>query len=442
MLVSLALVISGCDSPDAMRAGPNLSEPPTFPDGHFLASDLHGNSWFSADSAGATLDRFSLDAIDPVCQGEDHDPYCLLFQSHERTAWDEAAEVDFAWAVLDTEGGDDGREDLVGQLAGVDAETGATRWRVSNLDFSHWAGPVDCPYELDDPCHPSDSLTDREYHACRLWMPHDVAVVSETATSTRAWVADTRNNRLLELDIPHDDTCARVDSVIDTELVGWDVYDAPTSVEFATDANGIDTILFATKSSEGKGHAAEEQLSGSGKGKILLWENRGADWSQRWEFPPQVEGAESFVNSPHGATFAKDAAGDPLVIYAHSLGAAGVWGGDSGQGTIGVLKIDAAGGPAYVGDVRLPAHATLHFPRDVSPVGDAGWLVSDSGCAGEPCGQPTGAWMISVPNGDVSGASGAWSTDHENQVFLDAKLLAGPFFGSAQQLYSVDWVAE
>ena len=411
--------------------------------GEFLASDLHGNQWFIADADGATKATYTLDLADPICRGVEYQPYCLLFQSKRRVALDGADEVMFTWSQLDSsDGSDQERGDLDGFYAAVDAETFAERWRIDTLDFSAYSGLSGCPYDPADPCALQDSWTDAEYQMCRLHMPHDLEVVSQSDSELRLWLADTGNNRMLDVSLAPGSTCAVVNDVIDDQNPDWDIYSSNNSVNYRVEEDGTETLLMSAKGSREWTAAGAAQLAGSGKGKILLWENAGDGWHQRWEFPEQLDGVESFVSNPHGSQFITDSSGNQLVAYAHSLGLHDEWTANTGVGSVGVLVLGDDKLPSYVADIRVSGGGALHFPRDITVVDEAHWLVTDSGCVGGICTRESQALVIAPIEGEPSDKSGTFTTDHINLNVVDAKVLSGPYFTASDQLYSVEWTAD
>ena len=432
--------ILGCEP--ELDTGAVVSPQDVLP-GTFLASDLHGNEWFVADGGGARLASYTLDASDPVCQGEEFQPYCLLFQAKQRVAADGAAEVAFTWSPLDTSDGDDNaRTDLDGHYAAVDAENFAERWRIDYLNFSGYLGESGCPFDPLDPCHPAETLTDSGYQLCRLHMPHDLEFVSESDTQVRLWLADTGNNRMLDVSVTKGSDCAVVNEVIGEENPHWDIYTSNNSVVYRVEEDGIETLLMSAKGSRAGTEAGTAQFADSGKGKIVLWEKSDRGWGQRWEFPPQVEGSESFVSNPHGVQWATDASGRSLVVYAHSLGLHDDWTGNSGIGSVGVLVIGDDQQPGYVADLRVAGAAELHFPRDVTVLDQERWIVTDSGCVGGICENATRSLVIASVEGERSNLSGGFSPDHLNLNVVDATVLDGPYLGDSNQLYSVEWIGD
>ncbi len=410
--------------------------------GRLLATDLGGNQWLTTADDGTVDGRYTLDTIDARCQGREVDPYCLAFQTQRRTAHDGGDEVVFTWSILDSsDGSDEEATDLIGEFAAVDWESRATRWQLSALDFSQLGRDAGCPFDPEDPCTVPEGLDTDAYWRCHLHMPHDIVIASENDAGWRGWIADTRNTRLLEVELPAGQSCGVVRSLVDANDPDWSLYESPNALAHG-ERDGVPFLLVSLKSTHEAGEEAEAQLAGAGKGKIAWWELRDGRWTQTWEFPPEVMGSESFVNTPHGVQILHDADGNEVIAFAHSLGAHDEWSGVTGEGTVGVLRL-LDGQPEYLGDLRFPGKFALGFTRDVSETGDGRWVVTDSGCISDPCTHPTRAWVIDAPSLSPSGASGVFSVDHAEQVFIDPGRIEGPYLeGEVTVLYSVEWMAE
>lgn len=428
LAAALPLLGPGCRHP---AEGDDTAAPV---EGTVVGSDLRGNAWFVGDLAtGDTVATYTLDAVDPVCQGEENPVYCLLFQSAARTAADGRAEVAFTWSPLDNTDGDDGRDDLIGHYAAVDAETLELRWRLDRLDFSA-SGSDACPFDPADPCTPPETLSDAAWHACQLQMPHDLVVTGEDDVSLDAWLVDSQNSRLLDVRVPRDADCAVVERVLDADTPGWDLYVSVNSLVRWEDADGEHLLVSIKQTSQHD--AGEAQMGGAGKGRIAEWIADGDGFREAWSFPPASTTEESFVNTPHGVARHVTAEGDVRVYFAHSLGRSNGWGTGTG-GSVGVLAVED-GVPRYLYDLVLPGGEALRFPRDVEPLDDRRLLVTDSGCLGDACAFPTRAWIVRVdPDLSPATTDGVWTADHARQAFRDAEVEAGPLFDGANLLYSV-----
>lgn len=427
----------------------------TAPDGLVLASDLRGNQWFIADpTTGETVDELWLDTLEPdICAGEENEQYCLLFQSRAHTSTlDPSAPVEevlFTYSALDvSDGDDDSRTDLISRIYSVDRETHATRWHFDQIDFSHLANGADyCTWDPADPCRPDPGVDTQGYWACSIHMVHEMIVTSEDANTVAMWVVDSRNSRMLHVSLEREATCATVDTVLDMHMDDWDIYNSVNSLERWMDGD-TDTLLMSIKGSFPDEQTGEHQMAGSGQGKIVLWRRdtvaNGGDepWYQAWEFPPESTTEESFLNDPHGVVRYTGAEGKMYVTFAHSLGHSpeSEYGKGTG-GSIGVIRIEDDE-PVYLYDAMLPRPDVLQFPRDVTPLPDGTFLLTDSGCLGDGCAYETYDWVVRLPQGEpVDGKTGAWRADHSEQVYVDAEVVHGPMFPDANLLYSSEWIS-
>ena len=409
-------------------------------DGRALVSDLRGNAWSFVDMQTGERDDYALSNAEPgVCEGEDEQPYCLLFQSQLRSGYDGRSEVIFSYSPLDSsDGSDEQPGDLVGRVRSVDAADRTPRWSVDWLDFSV-IGDASCPYDPADPCHPPDTLTTAEGFRCRLHMPHDISVIDEDAAAIHFWIADARNARLLELTAPRDGDCAVVNTVLDKRYPDWDIYTSPNSVQHA-EKDGVESLLFTAKGSVADTPEGVAQQAGDDRGKLLFWENHGQGWSQTWEFPPERDDRASFVNAPHGALRATLTDGTDVVMFAQSLGLADDFGVGSG-GSVVVLRLDDAG-PTYLYDAVRAGKVPWHFPRDISPLGGGRFLVADSGCLGPTCSVDGAGWVVQLPTAAAAELSGAWAIEGADEVRMPITMDVGPLFSDFGLIYSAQWIAE
>lgn len=409
--------------------------------GKVLSSDLRGNEWFVADlGSDEVVERYSLSDVDPgICEGQDNPVYCLLFESMPHQALDGREEIVFTWSALDlTDGDDDGANDLISRIAGVDRADGSLRWSIRNLDFSGLESSS-CLYDAADPCSVRSDLEPYQVWDCSLHMTHSVWITEEDEDSLGMWVVDSRNSRLLHLQARRDDQCAVVDTLVDSDRhPDWDVYNSVNSLE-RLELDGETVLLMTVKGSFPDDKTGSDQEGGPSKGKILLW--REDPLEQIWEFPPQTEGAESFVNTPHGIAWLERPSGERWVLFAHSLGRSDNEDFGSGSlGSVAVLRLDDDG-PTYLYDAVLPPdQGELRFPRDVTPMPDGRVLVSDSGCLGDDCAYETGLWVLDLPDAEPTGKGGRWSVDHADQEFKKVEADAGPYLQAADMLYSTAWI--
>lgn len=411
--------------------------------GQVLVSDLRGNGWFVGDLAtGEELDAYDMGELEPErCLPDYTTTYCLLFQSNRRRALDGRDEVIFTYSYMDkSDGSDSDREDLLGRYVAVDAETHGVRWTLDRLDFSELEGGEEhCRFESEDPCDPPDSLSDSQYQDCSLYMPHDMQVIDETETTLTLWLADTRNRRLLLVDLDKGTDCGVVRSVVGPSLEDWDIYSSPNSLEYWEDEDGTENLLVCSRDSI-EYDAGAEQHAGSNHGKILLWRREsGGEWYQHWEFPAETTEHAAFLNTPHGVERTVLEDGREWILYAHSLGRSDSWEADYG-GTVGILSIEDDS-PVYVADVVLEGGDAFDFSRDVTALPDGTFLVTDSGClSGNDCPNDPLVHVLSFDAVEPGSAEGFWTADQAYMHLQEARSVAGPHFGDHRILYSAEWV--
>lgn len=420
-----ALLLSACDA----ELGPTAAR--------VLATDLRGNEWIIANlENNAINERQDLSELDPgVCEGEDNPVYCLLFEAGLRTTADGDEEIDLTWSQLDSSDGDDtSADDLVSRIAGVARTDHTLTWSIRGLDFSG-IPQSGCKYDPADPCTLDPDLSDEAAWPCTLRMAHTVWVTGETDTDVSMWVADTRNDRLLDVTVARDSTCAVVHRVVDHDRApDWDVYTSVNSLE-RLDLDGEAVLLMTVKGSEPDDLSGEDQEGGASRGKVILW--REDPLEQIWEYPPQTAGTISFFNTPHGVAYLERPSGERWVLFAHSLGASvDPDYGDGTGGSVAVLRLDDDG-PVYLYDAILPAsQGVLHFPRDITPMPDGRVIVSDSGCVDDGCRYDTGLWVMDLPDATPTGKTGIWSVDHADQELLTVEADDGPYLAYTDMIYS------
>jgi len=448
LLVLVVLPVLACTrepppDPDDSQADPDADTdtvPPPTP--RLLVTDLRNNGWFLGDATtGERLSAFDLATVEPeFCLPDYETTYCLVYRSIFRQALDGRPEVVFTYSRLDaTDGSDAEIGDLYGLYLGVDAETQDIRWAFDQLDFSELDTYDRCPYQPDDPCTPADGLAPSAYRACTLRMPHDQQVLTESADGLELWVADTRNFRMLRLELDKASTCAVVREVISEHTHSdWDIYQSVNSFQRWDDDVG-EHLLMSVKGSISWG-AGVEQHGGDSHGKILMWRRPyGGDWAQVWEWPPESTDEPSFVNTPHGVDHLTGPDGREWVLFAHSLGLSERWGNGTG-GTVGVIAIEDDI-PSYVADLVPAGRVGFHWTRDVSALDDGTILVTDSGCmSGNDCEDAPGVWTLSLEGIEPAsnGQDGVWTQDRSRLWLQEAAVIRGPFFEDGRILYSAN----
>ena len=426
-----------------------------------VVSDLHGDRAFVTNaSTGHIAGEVDVDGTwtDDCRASDDLHRFGLVYQSRGRalpadSGFDGVPEVDLTFTPVGSGDETDGDTflDLGGRVAGVAftdgyGETPVIRWQLDHLDFSQ----VDpdqqvCVRDPADPCRPLAGQTVDQVRACQLYWPHELQVVSEDDDSVQVVVADTRNHRVVWVDVPllaeptatppTHGTCGVVTEIVggskDPSVPGgsadWDIYTSVNGMNLWDDDAGRHLYL-SIKDTLGD----DAQSPGDGRGKILHWSDAGG-WHQEWEFPPESTDAESFVNSPHGIGF-----DDDHVYFAHSLGRSDTF-NDGEGGSFGVLDRDGG----YLYDLVLPRQEVI-YARDITPLGDGRFAVVDSGTKGdehEPAA--TRLWVAKLPKDTTaSGLGGAWSSDHADQEFREGTVVDSPKYPDAWVLYTAELVPE
>ncbi len=413
------------------------------PPPRLVVTDLRNNGWFMGHAeTGEVLDRFDLGTVEPdVCLPDYETTYCLVYRSIARQALDGTTEVVFTYSRLDASDGSDAEiGDLYGVYLGVDAATHEIRWGFDELDFSQLGTPYDrCPFDPDDPCATSTELQPGEYRACTMRMPHDQHVIAEGDDAIELWVADTRNYRMLRLELDKGSSCAVVREVIDEHThADWDIYQSVNSFQRWEDSQG-EQLLMSVKGSISWGEG-EAQHGGDSRGKILRWRRpHGGDWAQVWEWPPETTVAPSFVNAPHGVDHLTGPDGREWVVFAHSLGLSDRWGDGTG-GTVGVIAVEDDV-PAYVADLLPAGTEGFHWTRDVTALADGTILATDSGClSGNDCEHAPSVRVLSLEDIEPAsdGQDGVWTADRSRMWLQEAAVLWGPHFEDGRILYSAN----
>lgn len=314
---------------------------------------------------------------------------CLLFEVQHREDG-----ITAAWCS------DDG--DTPGAPGGLFHELdGQLQWEITTLDLQE-ADP-----ELATLCESTEDPR------CGLNFTHSFA---RDPTDTMLAVADTDNSRVLFLE--HQDGPARVLGVLDAEDVGWGDRSYPNRVQWWAEEER--SFLLVTYKS---------RASAVNEGGLLLWEVTDLQNPvRRWSFPER--GA---LAAPHNAIVHPDSG---LLSYGHSLGSS-----DHAltgtEGTVGLARYQGPDlPPLYLGDL---AASRFGFIREAEVDGD-GLLVTDSGCqtAKVDCGHSPAILSLALPALSPAGLSGAWSSEHSEQKFVEAEILSVEVEGPMRLPYEAD----
>jgi hypothetical protein len=264
---------------------------------------------------------------------------------------------------------------------------------------------------------------------CRMNMAH---VSATTPQGDLLVVADTRSARILfgSPDYARGELAVR--AILDSSHVAW---------EHMTWVNHIDLFeeegrLYMLNSFKGGGPVVETQRNA---GKIVLWDISDLNAiEQVWAYPE-----EGRVAAPHKATRIQ-VAGEDLLLYAHSLGAANNLDGPQ-NGSLGLARFSIEQTPTYLGDWVLPVEdGHMGFLRDAELLSDGVTLLfTDSGCESlnSDCMEPDKIFTARFPAlPEPSGLMGNFSSSHEQQVFYELELDRWDILPSVRFPYEADVV--
>jgi hypothetical protein len=389
--------------------------------GEFVSSDLGLDAWFLAElPSEKTIGVLRLAEYDPdACSGEKQN--CPLYGAQ---IWRDdvgAEQVLFSWSPS----GEQRTLSRYGKIASVDKHTQETRWFVDRLDFGEFSSL--CP---DMPSCPDPTAVAE--NVCRLNQPHEMQIVAVQDDMLTLWVADSRNARMLKMELMQDSNCGLVVDALTAEHVQWEGYLGVNGFDYWV-VDDVEHLLLSVKST------TDAVLDGGvGKGRIMKWSGRKKKWIREWVFPPEEEVSPQFLNTPHGVTRWLQPDGQEAFLYAHSRALSDEWNTNTG-GAIGVgVLVD--GIPKYAYDAVLPNYE-MHFPRDISLMSDDHALVTDSGCSAGSCNEPPSVWAVSLPKPVPSTARGGWS-DSADELNIKTMLPdIGPLYLGKGLIFSSDWSA-
>ena len=405
-----------------------------------VISDGSGEKWSIADLQSGQVDRvydYNAEQYDR-CDGGDPEKWCMSFQATPRSGLDGRREVVFAFNPIGSAGAADTEQEST-VLAAVDFDSFEQIWSFSRLDFSvNYEQEEPCRWDEADPCAPHPDGNELNRRTCSIFEAHDLVIVSEDASSVTAWVADSRNARVVKVRLDRTNTCAVVEDYVNAALADWDVYITPNSLQRWEDDDG-EHLLLTLKSSLEEADFLQEP--GNGRGKIVEFVRRDGKWDQLWEFPPESVVGPSFVNAPHGVMRTTGEDGLTYVLFAHSLGMSTDF--DAGEGgSISVLRI-VDDTPVYLYDAVLTGKDPWTYTRDVTALPDGTFLVAESGCvSGTDCPYETALYRVELPLADAepAGRTGAFESGGDEQVLLEVEAIGGPWFSSQEMIYSVEVV--
>lgn len=299
-------------------------------------------------------------------------------------------------------------------------------WTMDSLDFM--VNFADRPELCDQkvPCAVPETADTDASRRCRLGLPHEVEVTEEGPNLIRMWIADTESpSRAISVRLDPTSTCGVVDDVVSADTaLEWGALDAINDVEVVSLDGGEQALLLNSLSETGDG----------GHASVSFWRKVAGSWTRAWRLPDPSSGG--FLAAAHNADWITDVDGQPYVVYAHSngQGAHGLVEGFTGaadhRGSVGVARVDADRAD-YLFDAVVPGG--FGFVRDANLLRDGSFLVLDSGCMSPEdtdCTNVPGLWQVSLPSladAEITGLSGAFSPDRENQLVLAAEPLSTLF---------------
>lgn len=259
---------------------------------------------------------------------------------------------------------------------------------------------------------------------CQLNMTHVTVPSPDGQTLV---MADTLSSRVVWV-VPGDPPQAL--AVLDESHPDWDGFLYANNVQMFEE-DGRTWLLTTFKS------GAFPEVAPRNTGRITLWDVTDLqEPTLAWSYPP-----EGFLAAVHHGRLI-ERGGERYIVYAHSLGASDSYEGENGS--VGLARFDLDG-PIYLGDGVLPDHE-LGFVREVelSPDSDTLYVV-DSGCENpdiEACERAGQLFEVAFPEWADAEVSGAFSADHEQQVFHELELLADDWGVSFSYPFDVDVLLE
>ncbi len=268
---------------------------------------------------------------------------------------------------------------------------------------------------------------------CRMESPHALACTEDGVYV----VADTFLDRLLFLEFARrdDEDIGVVRAVLDATTVDpsfWQDCRGVNNVELVQH-EGRELALMTCKG------LVEESDVVKHQGHIVLWDVSDLDDIRHlWRYPET-----GFLRAVHHGAVVDGPEGR-LMVYGHSLGATSAADDYEERGSVGVAWFTVDETPTYLGDGVLPeGQEQLGFTRSVTALPDgSGLLVLDSGCErvdDASCENPGRVLEVSWPQLDESGSTGAWSSDHGDQVFFEHGVVSE--FGVFEHAYEAQVLA-
>jgi len=262
--------------------------------------------------------------------------------------------------------------------------------------------------------------------------PHEMMVVDVSGSRLTVWVADSRNARMLKIEMKQGSDCGLVVGALTDEHPQWEGYRGVNGFDYWVEEN-VEHMLFSIKDT------TDAVLDGgAGKGRITKWSGVSNKWVREWVFPPEDSVAPQFLNTPHGVTRWLQSDGEEAFLYAHSRAFSDTWDAGTG-GSIGAAVL-LDGVPTYAFDAVLPEY-NMYFPRDVSLMSDGHALITDSGCSGGDCSDNPSVWVVSLPKPFPYSTDGGWSVAGDGLNIQTVVPDLGPLYSDKGLIFSSDWNA-
>lgn len=273
-------------------------------------------------------------------------------------------------------------------------------WRIDGLRFP-----------LDHPLRETCLTQDNKEPLCRLRMPH----AAKWSPDGELVIADTLNDRVLLLRPPDAGTgVADVVATLDSSVKDWGAARWPNHVQVLSRRHEV-YLLVTYKGSD------PDRTGSSHAGRIMLWDvTDPSSPSRAWAYPE-----DGHLAAVHHAVIQEgDPDGELLMLYAHSFGSSNDFEGETGSIGMALATLDAP--PVYLGDGVTSTDEALGFVRSADLIDQGGsLLVTDSGCErpNDRCSRIPRVLELHFDLPEPAGTSGAFSSDHSEQRFIDLPML-------------------
>lgn len=411
------------DPVDSGETGETATPPPPVPIA-VVSDGANETVLYIRLDTGAILQEVDFTVLHPeLCPPDEPMESCVGFGIQPTSEPGGADRLLLTFQKFDDYGGaNDDKVSAVIDMVTLTEEGPRIDWSVDSLDFTTVFGDRPDICGAVAACQPPTDAW-ATWRDCSLHDVHEVHIVEETAQEVVLWVADTTNpTRALKLRLTLGTTCAVVEEILTDETSEeWLDYRCHNGIQLG-ELDGEAVLLTNFRNSK----------AGSGFGFNALWHQVGGNWTRMWQHPPVSADLleQGFLGAPHNADLIS-VEGVPYVIYAHSNGMGqhlndADW-TDEGDnlGSIGVLRLEA-GAAVYLMDGILQ-DPPFGFLRDVDPLPDGTWLVTDSGCGSDKeatCGRQPSLHHVEMDLSQVQpvpGRDGRFSEDKGFQNLVEVQ---------------------